>query len=57
MKVGDLAKDNTTNDIILVVSKNYTWIDQNGLRHCWDFEVMSSDRIYYVDAEEVQEIG
>ena len=55
MKVGDLALDTYTKDVLLIINNEPIYIDkQSGEALTWDFEVMSGFGIYYIDADELE---
>ena len=56
MKIGDLAIDIPSGEIVVIVAENHIWIDHHGLRTCWDFEVISDGTTYYVDKDDLKEI-
>ena len=53
MEIGDLVKDNSTKEFVLIVSKNPEYIDPSGSKYTWDFEVLSKDSFYYADADDL----
>ena len=55
MKVGDLLRDASNKDIVVVTAISPTWYDSsNGIFHSWDFEVMSNNVFYYADWEDLE---
>ncbi|MEC8392586.1 MAG: hypothetical protein VXZ58_06885 [Actinomycetota bacterium] len=56
MEIGDLVKDNSTKEFVLIVSKNPEYIDPSGSKYTWDFEVLSKDSFYYADADDLENI-
>ena len=55
MKVGDLLRDASNKDIVVVTAINPTWYDSsNGIFHSWDFEVMSNNVFYYADWDDLE---
>ena len=51
MKIGDLARDVANDDIVVILTKD-PWVDVDSIL-TWDFEVMSSECIYYADKDEL----
>ena len=56
MKIGDLARDVSTGDVVMVTEIKPRWVDQLGETHVWDFEVMYENTTYYVDLDELREL-
>ena len=54
MKVGSLAKDSATGEVVIIISENPTWTDKNGKIHRWDFKILQGDTLYYVDVDELE---
>ena len=56
MKVGDLAYDNASGCIVMIVAINPTWMSTTaripGMMR-WDYEVIANGVKYYADADEI----
>ena len=57
MKVGDLACDIATSEVVIIISKDVEWTDTDDQVHRWDFEVMTHDQTFVADADELEEIS
>ena len=57
MKVGDLACDIATSEVVIIISKDVEWTDTDDQVHRWDFEVMTHDQTFAADAEELEKIS
>tara|TARA_R110000744_G_scaffold198063_1_gene317267 strand:+ start:764 stop:946 length:183 start_codon:yes stop_codon:yes gene_type:complete len=57
VKVGDLVKDISTGDVVIIIKENPVYIDTDGQHHVWDFEVMCGDSVYSIDKDEIGAIN
>ena len=54
MKLGDLVRDTATGEAVLITSINPVWIDTDGQKHQWDFEVLGDGNKYFIDKDELE---
>lgn len=52
-----IVKDTSTNEIVTIIRENPRWRDTDGQTHTWDFEVMSSSGLYFVDKCDIEFLG
>ena len=56
MKVGDLVKDNSTGDVVMIVGLKPTYTDHLGDYAVWDFAVICDGNVYNLDIDEIEEL-
>ena len=55
MKVGDLVRDKSTNETVLIVRVKPEYSDAfSSERLVWDFEVLNNGRLYNVDVDDLE---
>ena len=54
MKIGDLVRDRSTNETVLIVRTKPEYSDDYGERLVWDFEVLNNGRLYNVDVDDLE---
>ena len=55
MKVGDLVRDKSTNETVLIVRVKPEYSDAfSSERLVWDFEVLNDGRLYNVDVDDLE---
>ena len=55
MKVGDLVRDKSTNETVLIVKAKPEYSDAfSSERLVWDFEVLNDGRLYNVDVDDLE---
>ena len=55
MKVGDLVRDKSTNETVLIVRVKPEYSDAfSSERLVWDFEVLNAGRLYNVDVDDLE---
>ena len=54
MKTGDLARDRSTSETVLIVRTKPEYSDGFGERLVWDFEVLNNGRLYNVDVDDLE---
>ena len=54
MKIGDLVKDTSTGDVVMIVGLKPTYTDHLGDYAVWDFKVLSEGRLYNVDVDDLE---
>ena len=55
MKIGDLVRDRSTNETVLIVRTKPEYTDAfSSERLVWDFEVLNDGRLYSVDVDDLE---
>ena len=55
MKIGDLVRDKSTNETVLIVRVKPEYSDAfSSERLVWDFEVLNDGRLYNVDVDDLE---
>ena len=55
MKIGDLVRDRSTNETVLIVRTKPEYSDAfSSERLVWDFEVLNDGRLYNVDVDDLE---
>ena len=55
MKIGDLVRDRSTNETVLIVRPKPEYTDAfSSERLVWDFEVLNDGRLYNVDVDDLE---
>ena len=54
MKIGDLVKDTSTGDVVMIAGLKPTYTDHLGDYAVWDFKVLNEGRLYNVDADDLE---
>ena len=55
MKIGDLVRDRSTNETVLIVRVKPEYSDAfSSERLVWDFEVLNDGRLYNVDVDDLE---
>ena len=54
MKIGDLVKDTSTGDVVMIVGLKPTYTDHLGDYAVWDFKVLNEGSLYNVDADDLE---
>jgi len=55
LKVGDLVRDKSTNETVLIVRVKPEYSDAfSSERLVWDFEVLNNGRLYNVDVDDLE---
>ena len=54
MKIGDLVKDTSTGDVVMIVGLKPTYTDHLGDYAVWDFKVLNAGRLYNLDVDDLE---
>ena len=58
MKVGSLVRDLGTREIGIILEVCPVWLDEEtGVRHVWDFKILSDGNVFNVDGFEIESVN